>query len=313
MRHFPAILLMVCMGCEVVVNIDAPEYNSELVATSHFSPDSIWTVEVHRSLAIGNRQDASKQYIDGAAVVILNGAGIVDSLSFRGDGWYRSTAYKSPRAGMRYTLRVDLSGEPRLQAVSSAPPPTPIIDYAIELLGEIVETGFGRSGTYRLQIRLSDPPGPSYYRLGVYRYRPNQDRLINENAPDSVYRLQHIDTADPGWYCSYAEAFQTGLEFSGSQDDCPVAIVTDRLFDGEAYSWTAILTLKSGGDGDGRDELLLLLSSLSEDYFEYQRTLNEQLLSGPFVEPLRVYSNVEGGLGIFAGYTNTSLILPLPE
>ena len=60
-------------------------------------------------------------------------------------------------------------------------------------------------------------------------------------------------------------------------------------------------------------DLLLLLSSLSEDYFEYQRTLSEQVLSGPFVEPQGVYSNIEGGLGIFAGYTNTSLLLPLPE
>lgn len=313
MRYLSAFLLMACASCEAVVDLDPPEYNSELVATSHFSPDSTWSVALHRSLGIGIRQDASKQYVDGATVMIMSSAGIVDSLSYRGNGHYRSATGTYPLPETRYTLRVNVPGESGLEASSAAPSATPIIDYSIELRGQVVETVFGREGTYKLWIRFADPPGTNFYRLGVYRYRPNQHRLIDETAPDSIYRLQDIESTDPGWYCGYAEAFQATLEFSSSDGVCHEVIVTDRFFDGKEYTWTATLSLQSGGDGHGRDELLLLLSSLSEDYFEYQRTLKEQLLSGPFVEPLPVYSNVEGGLGIFAGYTNTSLILPFPE
>lgn len=314
MRHFSAALFfVVCLGCEAVVDIEAPDYSPELVATSHFSPDSIWAVAVHRSLAIESRKDARKQYVERAAVSILNGADTLALLSYQGGGWYRSALDMYPAAGTQYTLFVDLSGEAVLKAVSATPPVTPIGDASLEILGQTVETVFGREGKYRLHVRLLDPPGPSYYRLGVYRYRPNQDRLIDENAPDSVYRLQDVDIADPGWYCGYSEALGAVLELNSGSDDCPAAIVTDRLFDGKEFTWTATMTLASGGDGDGRDELVVLLSSLSEDYFEYQRTLQEQRLTGPFVEPLRVYSNVEGGLGIFAGYTNSSVILPLPK
>ena len=313
MRYLSALVLMACISCESVVDFDPPEYNTELVATSHFSPDSIWSVAVHRSLGIGIKEDASRQYFDGATVMILDGAGIVDSLIYRGTGRYRSVANKYPLSETRYTLRVDAPGESGLEAISAAPPPPLITDYSIELLGQTGEIGLYREGVYRLRIRFADASGPNFYRLGIYRYRANQDRVIDENAPDSVYRIQHVETEDPGWYCNYIDAFQATLEFSSNGDYCYEAIVTDRLFDGREKSWTATLNLESGDAVGGRDELLLLLSSLSEDYFEYHRTLNEQVLSDPFVEPQRVYSNVEGGLGIFAGYTNTSLLLPLPE
>ena len=313
MRYLSALVLIACVSCEAVVDIDPPEYNSELVATSHFSPDSIWSVDVHRSLGIGIKEDASRQYVDGATVMILNDAGIVDSLRYRDSGRYRSVANKYPMAETRYTLRVDAPGESGLEAISAAPPPPLVTDYSIELLGQTVEIGLYREGVYRLRIRFADASGPNFYRVGIYRYKPNQKRHSDESAPDSVYRLQSVDTTDPGWYCSYIDAFQTELEFNSGDGDCHQAIVTDRLFDGREKSWTATLNLASGDAGGGRDEVLLLLSSLSEDYFEYQRTLKEQFLSGPFLEPQRVYSNVEGGLGIFAGYTNTRLLLPLPE
>ena len=310
-QYLSAFLLLACLSCETVVEIDPPAYNSELVATSHFSPDSTWSVELHRSLGIGIAQDASKQYVDGATVMIMSGAGIVDSLSYRGSGYYLSAAGKYPLSETRYTLRVDVPGTSGLQASSAAPPTAPITDYTIELLGQTVETPFGREGTYRLRIAFADPPGSSFYRLGIYRYIPNQ---YDETAPDSIYWRQAIEATDPGWYCGYAEASQATRAFgSGGRRSCREAIVTDRFFDGREYTWTTTLSLRIGGDGLGRNELLLLLSSLSEDYFEYQRTLVEHLNSGTFVEPLRVYSNVEGGLGIFAGYTNTSLILPFPE
>lgn len=57
----------------------------------------------------------------------------------------------------------------------------------------------------------------------------------------------------------------------------------------------------------------LLLTSYSNDYVEYARTLLENQETGLFFEPFSVYSNIDGGLGIFAGYTNTTLILPLTK
>ncbi len=242
--------------------------------------------------------------------MIFTGSSRIETLRYRGQGRYVSATDSYPLYGTLYTLRVDVPGETGLRAVSHAPVPTPITYSSIELQEEV---GYGliRDGKYRLEIRLADPPGKNFYRLGVYRYRRNQRTDLN--SADSVYTLQSIETVDRGWYCGYNEALHAELTFESSDDTCQAPKVTDRLFDGKEFSWTGTVRV-SLSDAAGRDELLLLLSSLSENYVEYQRTLVQQrFASGPFVEPTRVYSNVEGGLGIFAGYTNTMVIFPLSE
>ena len=63
----------------------------------------------------------------------------------------------------------------------------------------------------------------------------------------------------------------------------------------------------------GERNCVLVLSSLSEDYYRYIQSLQRNLSFDPLIEePFPVYSNVSGGLGVFAGYTNTTLVLPLP-
>ncbi|MDX1429146.1 MAG: DUF4249 family protein, partial [Rhodothermales bacterium] len=44
--------------------------------------------------------------------------------------------------------------------------------------------------------------------------------------------------------------------------------------------------------------------SLSEDFFRYWKTAGDQAFSNenPFAEPLRVHSNLSGGLGVFAAF-----------
>ncbi|MXW15612.1 MAG: DUF4249 family protein [Rhodothermaceae bacterium] len=67
-------------------------------------------------------------------------------------------------------------------------------------------------------------------------------------------------------------------------------------------------------DENGRKELRLILSSLSEDYYRYRHSLERNVSYDPLIEePFPMYSNVSGGLGVFAGYTNTTLILPFPS
>jgi len=51
-----------------MIEIPPPAYNPEVVVTSHFNPDSIWTVALHQSSSIGTKQDVSKQYESDASI-----------------------------------------------------------------------------------------------------------------------------------------------------------------------------------------------------------------------------------------------------
>lgn len=47
--------------------------------------------------------------------------------------------------------------------------------------------------------------------------------------------------------------------------------------------------------------ILVYLLTIDQNYYKYYESLNN-VSSDPFAEPMNLYSNIEGGLGVFAGY-----------
>lgn len=303
------LLILLCLGCETVVEVSPPEYDSEPVVTSFFSPDSTWSVTMHRSLGATVKRDVTREYISDASVRIMDGSNMVDILNYQGNGRYVSGTGESPSYGTLYTLQVDFPGKPSIQAISTAPSPVVISDYSIDYRPP--DTTIFPVSRYHLRIVFSDTPGTNFYRLGVYR-RVKASRLASgEVVPDSIYRIIGIEDFPPGWSCGYFDDVDPIDPRAGS-GWCQEFVVTDRLFDGKDYSWSG--TTDEMSDEHGRKELRLIISSLSEDYYRYLQSLERNVLHDPLTqEPFPVYSNVTGGLGVFAGYTNTNLILPMPS
>ena len=315
MKSRLSLLILLCLGCETVVEVAPPEYDSEPVVTSFFSPDSAWSVTMHSSLGATIKRDATREYISDASVMIMNGANTVDILSYRGNGRYISSTGGLPATGTQYTLRVDFPGNPSIQATSAAPSPVVISDYSIQAL----DPSSSRT-KYQLRIVFSDMPGMNFYRIGVYRRVWNPITTNEIVVPDSIYETIWIEDFPPGWSCGYfsddvADVDPTDVGGVSGGLPCEEFVVTDRLFDGRDYSWNGT-TSNSFLDEDeiGRKEFRLVISSLSEDYYRYLQSLERDFFYDPLTqEPFPMYSNVNGGLGVFAGYTNTNLILPMPS
>ena len=303
------LLILVFLGCETVVEVSPPEYDSEPVATSFFSPDSTWSVTMHRSLGVTVKQDATHEYISDASVRIMDGSNMVDILSYQENGRYVSGTGGSPSYGTQYTLQVDFPGQASIQATSAAPSPVVISDYSIEYRPP--EFDIIPASRYQLRIVFSDRPGMNFYRIGVY-HRVRNRYAFDGIVPDSVYRTISFEGLTPGWSCGYFDDVDPIDGGGGSGLSCEEFVVTDRLFDGKDYSWSG--TTLNVPDEIGRKELRLVISSLSEDYYKYLQSLERNVFHDPLTEePFPVYSNVNGGLGVFAGYTNTNLILPMPS
>ena len=306
------LLILLCLGCETVVEVSPPQYDPEPVATGFFSPDSTWSVTMHRSLGATVKRDASHEYITDASVIILDGSNTVDILGYQGNGRYVSTTGGVPSYGIQYMLRVDFPNKTSLQAVSAAPLPVVISDYSIEFASRSLGHAQLPVTKYHLRITFSDMPGINFYRIGVYRRVRNQ-YANDESDPDSVYETIRFDGLTPGWSCGYSDDVVSDPidPGGGSGLSCEEFVVTDRLFDGGNYSWSGTT---DGLYEVGRKELRLIISSLSEDYYNYLHSSERNAFYDPLTEePFPVYSNVSGGLGVFAGYTNTYLDLPFPS
>ena len=310
MKYPLPLLVLLCLGCETVIEVSPPKYDSEPVVTSFFSPDSIWSVRIHKSLGITVKRDANHEYISNASVRIMDGSNTIDILSYQGDGRYVSSRAQFPIDRIQYTLRVDFPDRASIQAVSAAPLPVVITDYSIKALPSSPESDPFSYGTkYQLRIVFSDINGVNFYRIGVYRRQQNPSR----SDPDSVYRGVRFDGFTSGWSCGYpASPDAVEIIGGGSGVECREFVVTDRLFDGKSYSWGG--TTVGLNNDTGRRELRLIISSLSEDYYRYLQSMERNFYHDPLTEqPSPVYSNISGGLGVFAGYTSTYLILPMPS
>jgi Domain of unknown function (DUF4249) len=90
-------------------------------------------------------------------------------------------------------------------------------------------------------------------------------------------------------------------------------IFSDQEFNGQNKA----ITMKIRGGLELKntqpDKATLEIWTLNEDYYKYITDVNKQLSlnTDPFAEPLNIYSNISGGLGIFGGYSVAKIILPL--
>ena len=94
---------------------------------------------------------------------------------------------------------------------------------------------------------------------------------------------------------------------------------TDEIFNGSQYTFDFLIeeyyfgSSKSlSGDGYEDDEtwefesIYISMSRVSQEYYWYENSYQAYLFSydNMFSQPVQVYTNIENGLGIFAGYSS---------
>ena len=210
-----------------------------------------------------------------------------------------------PKEGDRIKLVVSADGYQTVTAETCVPKRVPVVlaectgvSERINPQGNIGD-GYGNTIpynyyalTYRLAFR-DEKDEDNYYALTFLR----QDDFYG------TWYHPHIETSDPV-LSENMDALDGAVGFDGMNTGA-CFLFTDRQIAGKQYTlsfeeWT--------GSYDNPDSppLTVRLYSLSEDYYRYLfsvsqiagSTLDEALGNLGFGEPLRVYSNVEGGTGI---------------
>lgn len=157
--------------------------------------------------------------------------------------------------------------------------------------GELVVSDFS------IRLRIQDPPGEkNHYQI----------RMI---APArSGERDLYFSTRDPSIIADnrIEDPVIDGVEaFSGT-----APFFKDVLFDGQAHEIE--LSYAEGVVLASRERLLRVqVLYVSETYYKHLRSalLHEHTQENPFAEPVNIYSNVENGYGVFAGYSSQTFEL----
>jgi hypothetical protein len=215
--------------------------------------------------------------------------------------------------GRAYGIRVTADGYAPVTGRGSVPGPVAIRagayrdNVATDQVGTLAE----------VRLTFDDPAGEAnYYNLRVH------SRGVDK-ASGFVFSIAYGFTvvsdlqddffgADPDDFLGDDDIFavkEDGVTFS------------DAFFDGERKE--IVLQMRGGGPCgfDGSETLVCQtvaeLSTVTEDFYRYHRTLQLQneASENPFADPVRILSNMDNEMGVFAGYNTALWIyeLPLPD
>ncbi len=286
------VLIIIASGCTNTLDVDIERRKPMICVNSEFNADSTWNVSVTRTRNI--LDDLSTTDFDPVpdAVVTLtdNQGNIIERLDWSpGVSGQYASAYRGttkPQAGQNYRLRVEVPGEEVVDAESYVPVTIPIDEVQVD------STAFG-TDEVKVSVVLTDPGGqPNYYAVKILR---STYYVLND---DTVRFLEDVrfDPIDP----AFQDYFSTDVS----------SIFNDRLFDGKSFRFEGKVR-SSVGTGTKPEHHVMLLT-LSGEYYEYLTTKNLQndRNDDPFAQPVQVFSNINNGVGIFAGFSMFVVTLP---
>lgn len=251
-----------------IIDVEIPEQELKLVLLANLdSSDDFHEMVISRTENIDDLGDFDTLRVDELKLTTPDKGDLFPEYK---DGIYVLRDYDFIH-GATYIIEVNDSSYPSLMATTTVPSAVEVTD----LIVEVGETSFGQ-GMDVFKLTFADPANEKNY---------------------YVFEGSFVSRNENGNVCSDDYYFDFAEEELVSDNDW----VSDISFNGRNKS----ITLSSYNfchQTHERDSFTLRLLSFSEEYINYieSEDLAYDSQDNPFVEPTILYTNVEGGAGIFS-------------
>ena len=290
--------------------MEIPDTGRKIVINGFITNDSLLSVGISRSAYINDNNlyaDTIFKPLYNADVWIYQNSTLIDSLYYGldSDTWFHFGNYRSksviPLPGKEYKIVVKAPGLPDATATTIVPD--------LVRIEHVDSTRFITSDpnipwkvNMKFNIEFTDPGNvTNYYLFNIWRTPCTYtfaNLIFNCSDPIVEERIDYLSTHYYVVNTSDWPAF--GIAF------------TDKIINGQKYSLTVtVLGIDIGnpfydnGDipNDHKKTLYFRLYSITEECYRYIQTLNlyNQNYGNPMANPVTVYSNINGGYGIFTG------------
>lgn len=300
-------------ACETSIEVPVPEHTPKLAVRCTIGNEKMDSAlyayfPTFRPYVSHSQSILSTNQIDGinnATVVITDGSGTVvetfkqdqDFNHYYGNGYYNPVTNFTPQAGQQYTFTVSAPGYETVSSTLTLP------NQISGIQGSYLkkeENPFNLSG--RLTFTIPDKGNQNNYYLiyGVIlddQHNVMERGYFSEEEEDSGIGTEINDI-------HFSQAMYNDFYSFRPFDD--------KTFNGTSVTVSRNINISAGGTVEPK-YLRLMVSSLTEDYFKFLKSLQLYYDSSgnPFAEPAQVRGNIKNGYGCFGGYTNTYIDIPL--
>lgn len=304
------------LSCVETIPLDSLPVNKILVVNGLITPDSLFSCTVSRVFSIN---DTSDHFIDCASVKIIDADLNVEvcTLSHVSEGYYKSADIK-PVAGKTYQIEISSEGYPTIKGTTTVP-----FQQKADNVYVVKEGGYDPiSGDDYAELHFSiqdQSNDPNYYEVSLaslnkwgvdYEIIPGQI-MKKVELEDSIYII-----CDANYYYSYT-IVDAVLQAEGLMRYNPSSLVfSDQLFNNLEHDFIIRCSFTPSKSS------FFILYSLSPELYKFRTTLIQHqyeigakgisrfddLAGLDFSsKAIDVYSNIDGGYGIFAGYNTHTL------
>jgi hypothetical protein len=264
-----------------IVEIEIPEHTPKPVIASYLNYGDTLALSLV-SVSKGILDTGDYVFPANASVRLLRDGQDLLSLAFNPDKQH----YEAPAPasgfipGARYRIEAQVPGFGTAYS-EQVMPTAPNVAEVLLRRDAVVNRDGSRADEFVFSI--DDPAGSgNYYKVEV--------------LADASYSPEPGDTTTflyPLFLHSNDPNLQSGLSNS--------KVFSDGSFDGTLYQIRVSANSYSGPFLNFSDHYTLRIAQISRDAYLYERTLSQyyNARGNPFAEPVTVYSNIEGGYGIF--------------
>jgi hypothetical protein len=281
---FISVLSSFFLACEKEIELKSDEITPRIVINSLFTANDTIHLEISESRSV--LYEGTLPRITNATAKLFDANNVLlGTFTHAGDGNY-FLADPKPIVGARYNLEVSAIGFETVKATSETPS-------LINITSIDTNSTFGTDPRFNFALTFSDNPDQkNYYGVSVYTNVYSIDPETSEKT--LLYTYSGFNSREfyiiNGFKDVDGEIYGGELYFSDESFNGQTIV-----FDGANYPFFA--------EEFQEIEMVIGLISMSEDLFKYNVTYSKYLEAQGdfFAEPVRVYSNVENGFGIFGG------------
>ena len=311
-----SLMLVTFLSCTKTIDFDDQELAHLVVVNSMIGTDRTFSLALTQSTSILT-DGQNYRYMEGTMDLYEDGT-LLRQFPSQSGGF--SAPDIQPKAGKNYRIVVTADGK-QVEAETTIPLQTEVI--SMDTMSTKTEYN---SKIINFKLKIKDPEGENYYRLVIVHEMLTM--YPKEMGNDTIRYLQNtsydrVVTDDPVFKSVYNNFGDEIIDYGPEND---YYIFPDSYFQGkeytlqfQSYQYMNPANPNTGGGygnpnnpdpatGPQRifDRMTIHIQHLSKDIYTYMKYLKlyDNYHDNPFSEPVAVYSNINNGAGIFAGFND---------
>lgn len=297
-KYILFLIALLALSCEKDLELEMEEKGGNLVLYSFIAPDSLFRMHLSKSVSHISVDDFERVY-DGNVTVYRN-SNIVDDFIFPFDEAWAGRQGIGFSSGDTVLIEAADGLGQRVWGETVIPQAVPVNIRDTSVVFSDNNKN-GEEKVMNCHLEIPDPESvENYYQLIIL-----EEICYVENNQMVCERKQvEYNKSDPVFFVQDKEgSLIGGIDFDGC--------FSDAFFNGEKYLLEVDLPveyLKAPEKSGASRQIIFLLLSHTRGFYDYYRSrvVAEYGYDLPIIDPIRIYNNINGGLGLVSGYNVTS-------